>query len=135
MRPRTGLILSLLLCFSHAVDLRAAPDSKPTIEHATFRQVGVASWYGKGLGAHETADGERYDMSAIAAAHRTLAFDTVVRVTNIATGQTLKVRINDRRPRCKSRIIDLSAAAASALGFGKAGTANVRVETFASDQP
>jgi rare lipoprotein A len=64
-----------------------------------------------------------------------LAFDTVVRVTNIATGQTLKVRINDRGPHRKSRIIDLSAGAASALGFGKTGTANVRIETYASDQP
>ena len=86
---RTGLILGLLLCLTRAVDLHAAPDSNPIIERATFRQVGVASWYGKGLRGHETADGESFDIGAIAAAHRTLAFDTVVRVTNIATGQTL----------------------------------------------
>jgi rare lipoprotein A len=132
---RTGLILSLLLCLAYGTEVRAAPDSNRNVERATFRQVGIASSYGKGLGGHETADGESFDMSAIAAAHRTLAFDTVARVTNIATGQTVKVRINDRGPHRKSRIIDLSAAAASALGFGKAGTASVRVETFASDQP
>ena len=132
---RSGLILSVLLCAAHGADLHAAPDSDRIVERATFRQVGIASWYGKGLGGHETADGESFDRSVIAAAHRTLAFDTVVRVTNTATGQTLKVRINDRGPHRRSRIIDLSAAAASALGFGTAGTASVRVEAFAFDQP
>ena len=104
-------------------------------EMPIFRQLGVASWYGKDLDGKVTANGEQFDMHAMTAAHRSLAFDTIVRVTDTVTGQIVKVRINDRGPYAKRRIIDLSATAATALGVHKDGVVRVRVEVFAADQP
>lgn len=74
-------------------------------------------------------------MRAMTAAHRTLPFDTIVRVTNLDNGRAVKVRINDRGPFVKGRIIDLSAKAARELNITEDGVAKVRVEAFASDQP
>lgn len=74
-------------------------------------------------------------MHAMTAAHKTLAFDTIARVTNLANGKTVKVRINDRGPYKRGRIIDLSAAAATALGIREDGVTRVKIEVFASDQP
>ncbi len=82
-----------------------------------------------------TANGETYDMEALTAAHRSLTFDTVVRVTNLDNGRVVKVRINDRGPHAAGRIIDLSARAARELGISDGGTAHVKIERFASDQP
>jgi rare lipoprotein A len=73
-------------------------------------------------------------MYQMTAAHRSLPLGTIVRVTNLATGKSVKVRINDRGPYYKGRVIDLSAAAASALGIARKGTARLRIEAFASDQ-
>jgi rare lipoprotein A len=81
-----------------------------------------------------TADGERFDMNQMTAAHRTLPFRTVVRVTDAKTGTMVKVRINDRGPFRGNRVLDLSAAAAKALGIASDGTAKVSIETYASDQ-
>jgi len=81
-----------------------------------------------------TANGEKFDRRAMTAAHRTLPFDTVVRVTNLDTGKTVKVRINDRGPYGGGRIIDVSSAAAVRLEMVEDGTAQVRIEAFASDQ-
>jgi rare lipoprotein A len=96
--------------------------------------VGLASWYG---GAHQgqpTASGEPFDKQAMTAAHRSLAFGTIVRVTNLASGWTIKVRINDRGPHVAGRIIDLSARAARELGIEGEGVIRVRIEELASDQ-
>lgn len=104
-------------------------------EKPVFAQVGFASWYGRHHHGHRTASGERFNMHALTAAHRTLDFDTVVRVTRLDTGQTVTVRINDRGPYVRGRVIDLSAAAAHALEIAEDGEAEVRIEEFRSDQP
>jgi rare lipoprotein A len=94
-------------------------------------QGGFASWYGKGLQGRRTASGERFDMHAMTAAHRTLPFGAWVRVTAVGTRRSVVVRINDRGPFVKDRVIDLSYAAASALGIahhGKTKVELVRVE-------
>jgi rare lipoprotein A len=100
----------------------------------SFTQVGMASWYGKAHHRHRTASGERFDMRAMTAAHRTLDFDTVVRVTNLENGRTVKVRINDRGPYVRGRIIDLSSKAASTLDMKEDGEAKVRLDVYAADQ-
>jgi rare lipoprotein A len=95
---------------------------------ASFSQVGVASWYGPRFIDHKTADGERFDADGMTAAHRTLPLNTMVRVTDLANGRSVIVRINDRGPFSPRRIIDLSPQAARALGMK--GLAQVRVETI-----
>jgi rare lipoprotein A len=93
-----------------------------------FHQRGVASWYGKRFHGQKTASGETYDMYAMSAAHRTLPIPSYARVTNVANGKNVVVRINDRGPFHSSRIIDLSYAAAYRLGYIQAGSATVEVE-------
>ncbi|MGH7406595.1 MAG: septal ring lytic transglycosylase RlpA family protein [Candidatus Methylomirabilales bacterium] len=91
-------------------------------------EVGLASWYGREHHGKRTASGERFDMDALTAAHRSLPFGTWVRVTHLATGQTVTVRINDRGPWVAGRVIDLSRRAAQTLGILGDGVARVRVE-------
>jgi rare lipoprotein A len=91
-------------------------------------QVGLASWYGPAFDGKRTASGERFDMNTLTAAHRTLPLNSYARVTNLATGRSIVVRINDRGPYSPGRIIDLSARAARELGMKKHGVARVRVE-------
>jgi rare lipoprotein A len=86
---------------------------------------GKASWYGPGFHGKRTASGERFDMNDLTAAHRTLPFGTRVRVHNVQNGREVVVRINDRGPRIKERIIDLSRAAAAALDLLQTGEAPV----------
>ena len=86
---------------------------------------GMASWYGPGFHGRRTANGERYDMHALTAAHKTLPFGTKVRVRSVHTGKEVVVRINDRGPYKHSRIIDLSLAAITALGARHRGVTEV----------
>jgi rare lipoprotein A len=86
---------------------------------------GTASWYGQKFHGRRTSSGERFDMNDLTAAHQTLPFGTRVRVRNVANGREVVVRINDRGPRMRDRIIDLSKAAAAALGFVHKGEASV----------
>ncbi|WP_153074085.1 septal ring lytic transglycosylase RlpA family protein [Paraburkholderia bonniea] len=95
---------------------------------AEFRQTGRASWYGKPFHGRRTASGERYNMHALTAAHRTLPLGSYARVTNPATQRTVIVRINDRGPYAHGRVLDLSYAAANVLGLRQAGTAKVEIE-------
>jgi rare lipoprotein A len=104
------------------------------VEQPFFTQQGIASFYGKAHQGRRTAMGERFDMTDFTAAHRTLPFGTVVRVTNLHNGKFVKARINDRGPHVKGRVIDLSMAAARALGI-RDGLGRVRLEAFRSDQP
>jgi rare lipoprotein A len=90
--------------------------------------TGIASYYGAELGGNRTANGERFDPSAMTAAHRTLSFGSRVAVTNLANGQEVVVRVNDRGPWGKSRIMDVSYAAAKQLGMHRSGTAKVKLE-------
>lgn len=93
-------------------------------------EKGVASWYGSKFDGRLTANGERYDMHALTAAHRTLPFNTIVLVKNMDNGQTAVVRVNDRGPFVDNRIIDLSKKAARKLGMIGTGTARVRLYTL-----
>ena len=92
-----------------------------------FRQHGLASWYGKKFHGRKTSNGETYDMYKSSAAHKTLPFDTYVRVHNLSNGKKLDVRINDRGPFVRGRIIDLSYKAAQELGIVGPGTATVEI--------
>ena len=92
------------------------------------RMQGRASWYGPGFHGRRTASGERFNTWAYTAAHRSLPFGTKVRVTNLRNGRAVVVRINDRGPYSGGRVIDLSKAAAQAIGMLRAGTAPVRIE-------
>jgi rare lipoprotein A len=91
-------------------------------------QMGVASWYGPGFHGRRTSNGETYDQRELTAAHQTLPFGTKVRVTNLVNGQSVLVRINDRGPFAKNRVIDLSHGAASSIGMVGPGTASVRLD-------
>ncbi|HEV2549612.1 MAG TPA: septal ring lytic transglycosylase RlpA family protein [Stellaceae bacterium] len=93
-----------------------------------YTETGVASWYGSDFHHKRTANGERFDMNGLTAAHQTLPFDSYVRVTNIASGRSVVVRINDRGPFVGDRIIDLSAHAARQLGMKEDGVARVRID-------
>lgn len=95
-----------------------------------YREIGIASWYGAKFHGRLTANGEDYDMYALSAAHKTLPLPTVVRVTNLDNGAKVQVRVNDRGPFHDDRLIDLSFAAAKALGFESRGTAPVVVEAI-----
>lgn len=102
----------------------------PTTDKS-FRQVGRASWYGGPRQGHRrTASGERFDQTKMTAAHRSLPFDSWVRVTNLENHRVVIVRINDRGPYIKGRIIDLSAVAARDLGMKGRGSARVRIESL-----
>ena len=95
-----------------------------------YKERGGASWYGKKFHGHKTSNGETYDMYAMSAAHKSLPLPTYVRVTNLANGRQVIVRVNDRGPFHAGRIIDLSYAAASKLDMLRSGTAKVEVEAI-----
>ena len=96
-------------------------------EAAKELERGQASWYGPGFHGRRTASGERYDMYALTAAHKTLPFGTLVRVRSLVTGREVEVRINDRGPFSAGRVIDVSQAAAEALGMLGLGVKNVQL--------
>lgn len=96
-------------------------------------QTGTASWYGDAFHQRRTANGERFDKHALTAAHRTLPFGTRVRVTHLSSGRSVVLRINDRGPYVKGRVIDLSMAAAHRLDVARAGTARVKIEAVQDD--
>lgn len=127
------VIFSLAACATSRNE--PAASIAPRSERPVFSQTGIASWYGNFHNGMPTADGERFDLHAMTAAHRDLPFNSIVRVTNLATGQTTKLRINDRGPYRGGRIIDVSAAAGARLGIKESGMARVKIELFASDQP
>jgi rare lipoprotein A len=100
---------------------------QPIPDAAGFRERGTASWYGRKFHGRKTSSGEIYDMYGVSAAHKTLPFGTVVQVRNLRNGRVLDVRINDRGPFVKGRIIDLSYGAATQLGVVGPGTAPVEI--------
>lgn len=97
-------------------------------EDLNYNETGIASWYGPGFHGRQTANGERYDQNDLTAAHPTLPMPSLVRVTNLENGRSVDLRVNDRGPFSKSRIIDVSHRAAQLLGFHRQGTAKVRVK-------
>ena len=99
-----------------------------------FTETGLASFYGRAHAGKRTASGGRFDHHDLTAAHRTLAFGTRLRVTNLSNGRAVTVEVTDRGPRIKTRIIDISLAAADALHMQKKGITRVKVEAFRQDQ-
>ena len=112
---------------SSAQDVQAASanDPEPAVQRTW---TGVASWYGDRFAGQETASGEPFDPNALTAAHRTLPLGSRVRVTDLRTGESVVVRINDRGPYVDGREIDLSRAAAQRIGITDTGTGDVRLE-------
>src|SRR5206468_4880410 len=109
-KASTALAITALLLGGALATPAAAEESKPI-------QTGAASWYGPGFHGKRTANGERFNTHALTAAHKTLPFGTQLRVTNERTGRSAVVRINDRGPYARGRVIDLSKAAADAVGI------------------
>jgi rare lipoprotein A len=105
---------------------------RPQVDYQ-YSETGIASWYGPNFHGERTANGEIFDMNKVSAAHRTLPLPSIVRVTNLDNGRSLKLRVNDRGPFAQGRIIDVSRRAAQLLGFYREGTARVRVEVVADE--
>lgn len=99
----------------------------PLVDAEGYEEKGTASWYGPDFNTKPTANGEIYDQDAMTAAHRTLPFNTLVLVENLDNGRAVVVRVNDRGPYAKDRIIDLSKRAATEIGMVGAGTARVKL--------
>lgn len=102
-------------------------------EDPNYDQTGYASWYGPNFHGRPTANGERFDMNELSAAHKTLPMPSHVLVTNLDNGRSLRLRVNDRGPFAKGRILDVSRRAAQLLGFEKRGVARVRVQYVKGD--
>jgi len=121
----TGVVLTL---FGHGC--RSAPPSVDRFPGYPVGYVerGVASWYGPGFHGNKTANGERYDMNRLTAAHRTLPLGSVATVRSLTSGRRVTVRINDRGPFAKGRILDLSLAGAQALGMTGNGTDRIELQ-------
>jgi rare lipoprotein A len=124
------------------VKIPAPPEASPTplvakipsSSRPSYVETGLASWYGPGFHGKTTASGEIFNQDKFTAAHRTLPWGSRVKVTNLANGKSVIVQINDRGPAVKSRIIDVSRAAARALGMVGAGTTPVQVESLAGPE-
>lgn len=102
-------------------------------DYEGYEETGVASWYGDDFSGRPTANGEIYDMNIMSAAHRTLPLPSLVLITNLANNKSMIVRVNDRGPYAKNRIIDVSKEAAQALEFKDFGTARVKIELLKND--
>ena len=107
----------------------------PVVNKEKTRQRGMASWYGRKFQGQKTASGEPYDMFAMTAAHKTLPIPSYAKVTNLANGLSVVVRINDRGPFHANRIIDLSYAAAAKIGLANKGAGMVEVERVLANEP
>ena len=131
---RRFLALACLLPFFlfYGCGTSPAPRHVPTAGYPVgYTERGVASWYGPGFHGRKTANGETYDMHQLTAAHRTLPLGSVVQVRSLTSGRTVTVRINDRGPFAKNRILDLSQAGAQALGMVGTGTDQVEIRVTA----
>lgn len=104
------------------------PPTRPTPTPSTIIETGLASWYGAKHQGKRTASGEIFDQKKFTAAHRTLPWGSIVKVTNLDNGKSVEVRINDRGPFTNGRVIDLSRAAARALGMVESGVSPARLE-------
>lgn len=129
-----GCIVACLAVTVSACAGSAAWPPEPVVDASPgWTQTGRASWYGPGFNGKQTASGEVYDMEAMTAAHRSLPFQTRVQVENLDNGTTTEVRINDRGPFIRGRIIDLSKAGARSVDMLGSGTARVRITVVGSE--
>lgn len=122
-------LIALMLVATAAIN-KANANPLPVKEVQNFKQTGKASWYGPGFHGQKTSSGERFNMNAMTAAHRSLPLPSYVRVTNLANNKSIIVRVNDRGPFHGNRVMDLSKGAAQQLGFMGAGSVNIRIESL-----
>ena len=141
MTQRTVVVLvfalSTMSCTALDLSRKTPPTGRPLPQPTSeglYRERGIASWYGTEFHQQPTANGEIYDMHAMTAAHRTLPLGTSVVVTALDTNRSVRVRINDRGPFVKDRIIDLSYRAAKDLGMLQKGTARVEIRCSFSEE-
>jgi len=125
MQQSVGIALVLCIAFSGCGKKRVHP---PTAARPGSTETGVASWYGHPYHGRRAANGEIYDMRGISAAHTTLPIPSYARVTNLRNGKSIVVRVNDRGPYVRGRVVDVSYSAANALGMVGKGVANVKLD-------
>ena len=140
MRALVTMVMPLMLVASAAAPdsdaaaiAGAAASAIPLAYPETEIDGGMASYYGNELAGNRTANGERFDPGQLTAAHRTLPFGSKVRVTNMSNGDSVVVRINDRGPFSRGRVIDVSHAAAREIGMQRSGTARVKLALLNDD--
>jgi rare lipoprotein A len=124
--PRAAVVLTVFCALLSGCTANRRPETRPSGVRPL--EKGTASWYGPGFHGRRTASGERFDMNELTAAHPSLPFGTLLEVRNTRSGKSVVVRVNDRGPFSKSRILDLSFAAAREIGLVLSGTG--RVELF-----
>lgn len=134
------LFIVLLISCSHSQNLRKNLHSETKVRDnyrkdrrevtSSLKYIGFASYYADEFHGRQTANGETFDMNAMTAAHKTLPFGTICRVTNLENGKSVLVRINDRGPFVKERIIDLSKGAAGKIGAINSGVIKVKIEVI-----
>jgi len=129
-KPRSLLLVFALLAVAACTGNPKARDPRlpPVVPKVGTVVEGVASWYGPGYHGQRTSSGEVFDQDALTAAHYEWAFGTRVRVTLLSTGRSVVVRINDRFPKFKGRVLDVSRATARAIGLIGPGTGIVRLQ-------
>jgi rare lipoprotein A len=132
MRVFSAMLIPLLLTVSAAAQEVEVTDN-PVADIMDEIGGGMASYYGNELAGNRTASGERFDPAQLTAAHRSLPFGSMVRVTNTSNGDSVIVRINDRGPFSHGRIIDVSTAAAREIGMHRSGTARVKLALLDDD--
>jgi rare lipoprotein A len=132
---RAALVGLILLTAAPAVAGDSPETAKRPEKAAAYSEVGWASWYGDELRGRRTADGERFSGGALTAAHKTLPLPCYARVTNLRNHRSIVVRVNDRGPFVNDRLVDVSARAASLLGFRGVGLAKVRVDYIGATAP
>ena len=134
MRVFSAMLIPLLLTVSAAAqEVEVTDNPVADIMDETEIGGGMASYYGNELAGNRTASGERFDPAQLTAAHRSLPFGSMVRVTNTSNGDSVIVRINDRGPFSHGRIIDVSTAAAREIGMHRSGTARVKLALLDDD--
>ena len=134
MRALSAILIPMLLTVSAAAqDMQASDEAAVEAPDVTEIDGGMASYYGDELAGNRTASGERFDPDQLTGAHRSLPFGSKVRVTNVANGDSVVVRINDRGPFSRGRVIDISHAAAREIGMHRSGTARVRLALLNND--
>ena len=132
IKMKAGSFLVVVLINLISLSLISQVQAKTKEVSPDFVQVGEASWYGPGFQGRKTANGERFDTHEMTAAHKTLPFNTLIKVTNLHNDESVVVRINDRGPYIRGRIIDLSKAAIEEIQMG--GLAQVRLEVYIPEE-